>query len=306
MFIAKRPFSRLFILVLLLMTFVLTSCAGAAIAENWPGVSTDGENLFVAYGAGVFGIEAASQDLLWSYKPENAGLFFYAPPSVENGRAVVGDFGATQGMLSPKTIVSIYGLDVTSRTANIEWTRDDLAEDRVVAAPLQVDGVAYVATSDNLLLALDPESGDEIWRFEAQFSIWAQPTFHEGTLFVASMDRHVYAINASDGTEQWSTELTGAMSAQPVLNPAENLVYAANYDGAVHALSMDDGSEQWAVEATDWIWSAPALDNGTLYFGDSSGNIFAVDAANGDVIWQEGVHRMNKSVRCRRKSAIRN
>ena len=293
MFIVKRPFSRLMILVLLLATFVLTSCAGAANATNWPGLSTDGENLFVAYGPGVFGIEAESQNLLWSYRPENASLFFYAPPSVENGRAVIGDFGAAQGLFSPQTIVSIYGLDVADNAVQTLWTKNDLAKDRIVAAPLQIDGIAYVATADNLLLALDTESGEEVWRFVADFSIWAQPTYYEGTLFVASLDRHLYAVDASDGSEKWSAEISGAMSAQPIVNEAENLVYAASYDRAVHALDIDNGDEVWTVPATDWIWSAPALEDNTLYFGDSSGNVFAVNAANGDVLWESGVHSMN-------------
>lgn len=292
MFIAKRPFSRLLLLVLLLVTLGLTSCAGAATAQNWPGLSTDGENLYVAYGSGVLGLEAASQDLLWSYKPESATLQFYAPPSVANGRAVVGDFGAAQGLFSPQTVVSIYALDVTGNTVQTEWTRNDLAKDRIVAAPLQVDGVVYVATADNQLLALDAESGDDLWHFAAEFSIWAQPTYYEGTLFVASLDRHIYALNAEDGSQKWAAELSGAMSAQPVVNPDENLVYAASYDREVHALNIDTGEEVWSVPASDWVWSAPALADGTLYFGDSSGNVFAVDAANGDVLWESGVHNM--------------
>jgi len=293
LFIAKRPYSRLMILLLLLATFVLTSCGRGATAANWPGMSTDGENLYVAYGAGVFGIEAGSQDLLWLYRPENAALFFYAPPSVENGRAVLGDFGASQGLFSPQTVVSIYGLDVSNSTAQTLWTRNDLAHDRIVAAPLQIDGVAYVATADNLLLALDAESGDELWRFAAEFSIWAQPTYYDGTLYIASLDRHLYAVDAADGSELWAMELSGAMAAQPVVNPDENLVYAASYDREVHALDMETGVEAWSVLATDWIWSAPALADGTLYFGDSSGNVFAVDAADGDVLWQSGIHTMN-------------
>jgi outer membrane protein assembly factor BamB len=293
LFIAKRPFSRLIILVLFLLTFVLASCARGATAANWPGLASDGENLFVAYGPGVFAIEAASQDLLWSYSTESASLFFYAPPSVENGRAVVGDFGASQGIFSPQTVVSIYGLDVSDNPVQTLWTRNDLASDRIVAAPLQVDGIAYVATADNLLLALDVETGEEQWRFTADFSLWASPTYYEGTLFVASLGRTLYAIDAADGSEKWAVEFDGAMSAQPVVNPAENLVYAASYDRKLHAVDMDSGAEVWSVSATDWLWSAPALADNTLYFGDSSGNVFAVNAANGEVLWESNVHTMN-------------
>lgn len=293
MFTAKRPFSRLIILILFLSAFALTSCSRSATAANWPGLSTDGENLYVAYGSGVFAIEAESQKPLWSYSTEQSTLFFYAPPSVENGRAVLGDFGAPEGMFSPQTVVSIYGLDVSDNAVQTLWTRNDLASDRIVAAPLQVDGVAYIATADNLLLALDADSGEELWRFAAEFSIWASPTYYEGTLFIASLDRKLYAIDAANGSEKWAVEFGGAMSAQPVVNPAENLVYAASYDRELHAVDIDSGNEMWSVPATDWLWSGPALADNTLYFGDSSGNVFAANAANGEILWQNGVHRMN-------------
>jgi outer membrane protein assembly factor BamB len=72
------------------------------------------------------------------------------------------------------------------------------------------------------------------------------------------------------------------------------LIYAASYDREVHALDMDTGEEVWSVPATDWVWSAPALADGKLYFGDSSGNVFAVDAADGDILWESDVHTMNE------------
>jgi outer membrane protein assembly factor BamB len=103
----------------------------------------------------------------------------------------------------------------------------------------------------------------------------------------------LYKIDAADGSKLWAEELSGAMSAQPVVNPDENLVYAASYDREVHALDMDTGAEVWSVPATDWVWSAPTLAGSTLYFGDSSGNVFAVDAADGNIVWQSGVHTMN-------------
>jgi len=282
LFSVKRPYLRSSILffVLLVVSFLLAGCAGQISNQNWPGLSADESAVYLAYGPGVLAYDVTSQEQLWSYTTDNATLQFFAPPSVKDGRVVIGDYGATGGFFSPKSIISIYGLETVDQRAVTElWMRDNLAEDRIVAAPLQVGDTAYVATGDSLVLALDAATGEERWRFEADFGIWAQPTYHDEILYVAALDRNLYALNAQSGDLLWETELSGAMAAKPVI---------------MHALDLDSGDEVWTAEAQDWIWSAPALADGVLHYADSSGNVFAVDAVTGEPVWQSDIRQMNE------------
>ncbi|HUM71731.1 MAG TPA: PQQ-like beta-propeller repeat protein, partial [Chloroflexota bacterium] len=112
---------------------------------------------------------------------------------------------------------------------------------------------------------------------------------------LTSLDKHVYALDASTGNELWQAELAGAISAQALVNPAEKLVYVGAFDNALHALNMDTGAEEWRAEATNWIWSAPALVDDTLYFADSSAQVFAINAASGQKLWQVSINQMNES-----------
>jgi outer membrane protein assembly factor BamB len=287
---AKRPLVRPFIIILILVAFVLAACSGGISNTSWPGLSSADNIVYVAYGAEVLAFDVSSQSEVWSYPPEpNAALAFYAAPSVQDGRIVLGDYGRSGGLFSPKSIITIYGLEETeSGTLNELWLDGQLASDRIVAPPLQVDDIVFVGTADNYLLALNATNGLEMWRFETQHSLWAQPSFHDGVLFVASLDRHVYALDAETGSQIWQTELFGALSGKPIIG--DELVYVTGFDNKVNALDLDSGEIIWTAEVSDWVWSAPVLDNGVLYLADSQGDIYAISAKDGNQIWQAQIN----------------
>lgn len=296
MFATKRPSRRSTLLFIFLLSWFLTGCAVQANSENWPGLSAQGSIVYVAHGPAVIAYDAVAQTQRWIFRPENRALQMNATPSVQDGRVIFGDYGASSGMFSPTIIVTAYGLQENdSPTPTTLWTNSTIATDKIIAGPLQVGDTVYIGTADNHLSALDATTGVEQWRFATDGPVWATPTYYEGTLYLTSLDKHVYALDANTGDELWQTELGGAISAQAIVNPAEKLVYVGAYDNTLHALNMDTGTEEWHVAATNWIWSAPALADDTLYFADSSAQVFAVDAASGEQLWQVSIDQMNES-----------
>ena len=241
MYAAKRPLRRPAIFLLILASYLLIACGGASTNSNWPGLSTDGKKVYVAYGPGVIAYDVAAQKQDWFFPQEaNRALQFFAAPSVEDGRIIFGDFGASGGMLSPGVVVTLYALDDSGQgLPTTLWAKNDLVSDRVVASPLQVGNQVFVGTANNFLLALDAETGDLQWKFETGHSIWGKPAFKDGVLFVASMDKTIYALEAETGQELWRTGLGGALASSPVTNT--DLVYVASFDGRLHALERQIG-----------------------------------------------------------------
>lgn len=287
MYAAKRPLRRPVILLLILASYLLIACGTTGTDTNWPGLSTDGEKVYVAYGPGVIAYNIENQEQDWFFPREaNRALQFFAAPSVDNGRIIFGDFGAAGGMLSPGVVVTLYALDGTGQgVPGTLWSRNDLVSDRVVASPLQVGNQVFVGTSNNFLIALDADSGEKQWEFETGHSIWGQPAFKDGVLYVASMDKTIYALEAETGQEKWRVELGGALASSPVVNT--NLVYVASFDGQLHALDMETGAEKWNASAQDWIWDSPAFADDVVYYADIKGNVYAVDGVTGEQIWSQ-------------------
>ncbi|MCB9418352.1 MAG: PQQ-binding-like beta-propeller repeat protein [Ardenticatenaceae bacterium] len=289
MYAAKRPFRRSAIFLLILASYLLIACGGTTTNSNWPGLTTDGEKVYVAYGPGVIAYNVAEQKQDWFFPQEaNRALQFFAAPSVEDGRVIFGDFGVPGGMLSPGIVVTLYALDNTGQgLPGTLWTNNELVTDRVVASPLQIGNQVFVGTANNLLLSLNATSGEKQWEFETGHSIWGQPAFKDGVLFVASMDKTIYALEAETGQEIWRTALGGALASSPVTNT--DLVYVASFDGRLHALNMATGSEVWSAAAEDWIWDSPAFADGVVYYADIKGNIYAVDGETGNQIWTQQI-----------------
>lgn len=281
----KRPFcQRSTPIFLLLISLFLVGCGSRVNNANWPGMTSDGSRIYVAYGPGVLAYDVESQRTLWTFPTETrAGLFFYAAPSVQDERVIFGDYGVAGGMFSPTIRVSVYAVD---GDGNPIWPENNMdATASIVAPPLQVGNQVFVGSSDNKLLALDATTGQQEWVFETGHSIWGQPTYKDGTLYVASLDKTAYALNAADGSLKWQANLSGALPSQMVTD--SDLVYVSSFDRQVHALEVDTGTERWSAPAEDWVWGAPTLAGDTLFYGDIKGNLYAVSATSGEAIWQK-------------------
>jgi outer membrane protein assembly factor BamB len=269
------------LLLLVLLTVFMVGCTELTSSQNWPGLSVEGETVYLAYGGGVAAFDAVEGRQLWQFPQEaNPTLFFYAPPSISDEQIVIGDYGASSGMFSPGVRVSIYALDKEGREL---WSDDTFAADRIIASPLQTDDAIYVATNDNYVFAVDPDTRQELWRFETGHSVYGQPLLDGEVLYVVSLDKRVYALNASNGEVIWQTELAGSIMNQPAL--VGDHLFVSSFDHLLHRLNKSDGAEEWSFETDDWLWAGPNVVDGVVYIGDLGGNLYALDAETSDQIW---------------------
>lgn len=285
----KRLLRRPHVLLFLALLLLVTGCSGVTENTNWPGMSAEGDRVYVAYGNEVVAVDIAAQRGIWSFPADPGAIQFFATPNVVDGQVALGDYGARQGFLTPGVISNVYLLeDVDSGDPRRIWTTEEnneaIARDRIVAAALQVDDQVFVGTADNNVIALDASTGAENWRVALGHSVWAQPTYADGVVVVTSLDRGVYALDATNGSQKWHNVLEGAVAAKPVV--ADGVVYVGGFDGQLHAFDLQSGSEQWQFEATDWIWSAPAIENNNIYFADAKGVVFALDK-DGNEQWRQ-------------------
>jgi outer membrane protein assembly factor BamB len=275
-------------------------------------MSADGDEVYVAYGAGVVALDIAQEEQIWSYPSSPGGnVQFYAAPSVHDGRIVFGDYGASGGLLSPGVTVQIYAYaldgssegpgqgcaDAADSGPGCLWiqgpSRHKYINDRIVAPPLQVgDQVngdrVFVGTADNFVLAFDADTGDDsVWPqpFEAGHSIWGQPIYDDGVLYVGSLDKNVYALDADTGEEIWQSLVDGSVSDRA--GEELDLVYVGSFDRQVHALDKVSGAMRWTAPAEAAVWGAPTQSDGIVYFVDLDGNVSAVEAATGESIWMK-------------------
>jgi outer membrane protein assembly factor BamB len=62
-------------------------------------------------------------------------------------------------------------------------------------------------------------------------------------------------------------------------------VYIGGGDGKFYALNLADGKLLWSFDAVLGFAASPAVRNGRIYIGDMDGNFYCLDARKGEKIW---------------------
>ena len=94
------------------------------------------------------------------------------------------------------------------------------------------------------------------------------------------------------GEVVWTADVTDAsrgMHGTPAV--ANGTAYIGAYDGALSAVDLETGDRHWRAALGDAIGSSPGYHDGTVYiaveYNDPSGAMFAVDAVDGSVEWDD-------------------
>lgn len=266
---------KLLLLILCFSLFALftTACSGngAFAASSWPGLTTDGDTVFLAFGPHIYGLDASNGAELWRFpeEAENNLAFFAAPVLGEDGQLIAGGYDNV-----------LYTLDPATGEPG-PWTFAT-ARNRYIGSPQTVDGVILAPSADSRLYALDA-SGRLLWEFATEEAQWAQPVTDGERVYLASLDHHVYALDLRNGQLIWKADLGGAVVGSPWVGTGA--VYAGSFARTLTALDAQTGQTRWVFPTQDWVWAGPVADGKTLYFGDIGGAFYAVDAASGESVW---------------------
>jgi outer membrane protein assembly factor BamB len=86
----------------------------------------------------------------------------------------------------------------------------------------------------------------------------------------------------------WWRFSTGPLSSEPVIDG--QLLYATGSDGTLWALHLTENQRIAWTYQVDGSWGAePSVVGGTLYIGDNTGTVHAIDAASGKCHWKTTV-----------------
>ena len=179
---------------------------------------------------------------------------------------------------------------------------------RVISSPAVVNGVAYVGSTDGNLYAIDAASGAQKWKFTSKAWEVSSPAVMAGVVYFLSYDGNFYALDAASGQVKWKFKTNGekhyagthlhylqpATESMPdpwdfyLSSPAvwNGTVYFGSSDGNIYALDAFSGALKWKFKTGDVVHSSPAIADGTLYIGSWDSYLYALDAASGTEKWR--------------------
>jgi outer membrane protein assembly factor BamB len=147
------------------------------------------------------------------------------------------------------------------------------------ATPVRDGQRLYVQTWDRSLFALDPDDGQDLWRFSYPPSPsddhrQASLLVVKDTLLLPTWNGILYALDKATGSRLWQYDTGGALRAQPAWD--EDRIYVGNSAGLFYALNHN-GEVLWQVSLGSALLSTPAVTSDGPVVVQRNGDVVALD-----------------------------
>jgi len=169
---------------------------------------------------------------------------------------------------------------------------------KILARPVVANGVVFAMDSDANASAYALNTGARLWRIATvdedldSTNVGGGLCWDAGTLYAVNGVSELLALNAADGKVRWRQNLDVPARSAPTV--ADGRIFLTTIDGKLLALSPADGHVLWTYQATQTATTvlggpAPAYAQGIVVAGFGSGEVAALRADTGTVIWTDGL-----------------
>ncbi|WP_102226493.1 outer membrane protein assembly factor BamB family protein [Acidimangrovimonas sediminis] len=161
------------------------------------------------------------------------------------------------------------------------------------------DGKLFVTTAYGELIALNPASGQVLWRQKLDAPATGAPAVVGNTVYVASRNAVGWAVNAADGKLRWSLQGTssiGSLTGGPAPAVSGSTVIFPFSSGDMVAAKAQSGLVTWSTPVAGSrlghvyaqipdIAGDPVIVGGTVYAGNATGRVGAYSLESGEADW---------------------
>lgn len=159
--------------------------------------------------------------------------------------------------------------------------------------PVVVGDIVYVGRSDGRVAAVHRVHGYTIWEklIPSGGRISGALAYGRSKLFVGDNRGNLYALYSRDGSLAWEFKTNSEWLSAPVV--ARDRVFVVSGNDEIYSLGEADGKEKWHYpqrgdeKMTVRGASVPAIFGNEVYVGFSDGNITALAAASGRMLWKQ-------------------
>ncbi|MEO1000569.1 MAG: PQQ-binding-like beta-propeller repeat protein [Pseudomonadota bacterium] len=262
----------------------------------------------------------ASTNTAWTHKNGSAAHSI-SHPALAAAPSRIWSVGVGQGSgrdsrLTATPVVAdgrIYTLDAASRVTAVDsgggtvW-RVSLAPPREAGDQGFGGGVVlgggrlFATTGFADVIALDPATGEELWRRRVDAPFRAAPVYDAGILVAVSRDDIVYGLDPADGRVLWRRQ--GARGSAGLIGgaapaAAAGIAVVPFSSGEVSGIVTRTGRRIWAVALSGGrrgltradipdITGDPVIAGDAVYVANQSGALSAIDRRSGARLWTRG------------------
>lgn len=219
------------------------------------------------------------------------------------GAQVNADFAQPGG--SASKAAGHFALGATPQRAWTAQVTGSSNRARLAAAPVVGGGRLYAVGSDGAISAFDAATGARVWLHGSEVAsdlrsavFGGGVSYAGGRVYATNGTGDVIALDAATGATVWKVKPAGPLRGAPTVDFGS--VYVMTQNNQIVALDAATGKLQWqesAASTTSGVFgvAAPAVGQGTVIAGYSSGELVAYRYENGRTLWADALARTNIS-----------
>ena len=228
-----------------------------------------------------------------------------------DGKNIISSFNEQDGSRLWEYKVSVTERERTrqGKTGIVDRIRDPLSftdrggrdKESVGGGVAYGAGKLFVSSGLGVIAALDPQTGEEIWKRETRVPMHSAPTSSGGRVFAVSDDNELFALDADTGEVLWTYQgivETARMLTAPSPAVVGETVIAPFASGELVALRVQNGGVLWQdalssagqltpLATLNDIAAGPVIADGYVIATAQSGVISAFDLRTGQRVWTQ-------------------
>ncbi|KZD11955.1 PQQ-like beta-propeller repeat protein [Oceanibaculum pacificum] len=168
----------------------------------------------------------------------------------------------------------------------------------LTAAPVVAGGRVFTMDAEGEISAFEAQDGRLIWEFETTPEdedaavVGGGVAYAEGRIFAGTGYAEVIAVSAADGKQVWRSPVPAPVRSAPTVT--DGRVFVVTLDNQIIALNAQNGERLWGYAGISEVagllgGASPAVDRDLVIAPFSSGEIFALRAENGRVLWSDNL-----------------
>ena len=215
--------------------------------------------------------------------------------------AVVNEQWAQSGGNASKSVGHVALGTALQRAFMVRGGRGSTVTARLAASPIVANGRVYTMDTLGAVRAFDGRTGAQLWASQTpddrgnELSLYGGGiAYNDGKIYATNGLGYVAALAESTGGILWKVRPGGPLRGAPTV--ANGAVYVMSQDNQIYSLSETDGKTNWSQTAALEIagvfgTASPAVGQGTVVAGFSSGELNAYRYENGRQVWQDALQR---------------
>ena len=162
----------------------------------------------------------------------------------------------------------------------------------IYSTPVTDGSSLYIGDDVGVMYSLNLKDGTTNWTFDTGMRIVGSPAVSDGVVVFGSANYNIYGLDTKTGKELWHIATNQAVMGAATIH--DGVAYIGGGDGRMFAIDIHTGEVQWAFgELKNYVLTRPLVYNDKLYFGTWDTYFYALNLADGSLVWKWNNGRSN-------------